>query len=152
MTGIPQTPNNAPEFAQASYTFDDVAIAVNTVVSTVAATDDDDDTLSYSLTGTDASTFSIDADGEITVATELTYGQSYSFNVVANDGKDTDTASVTVNAVVVVPRSPTIAEDSVTHNSATITITAGDDGGADITDWEYELDDDGTWNSLVAQI
>ena len=38
--------------------------------------------------------------------------------------------------------------DSTTEDSATITITAGDDGGESITDWEYELDGDGTWVSF----
>ena len=71
MTGVPLSPNNAPEFPQASYTFSDIGVAVNTVVGTVAATDADMDTLSYSLTGTDASRFAIDANGQITIATAL---------------------------------------------------------------------------------
>ena len=140
--------NNAPSFADASYTFDDVAIALNTVVGTVAATDADDDTLSYSITGTDASKFDIDSDGEITVAEELDYGESYAINVVADDQTDTTTVAVTINADTTTPRAPTITEDSTTHNSVTIDITAGDDGGEAVTDWEYELDGDGTWNSF----
>ena len=90
--------NNAPSFSESSYTFTDVAIAVNTVVGTVAATDADDDTLSYSLTGSDASDFAIDADGEITVATELTHSDTYTFNVVADDDTDTTSVAVTVTA------------------------------------------------------
>ena len=74
--------NNAPSFSESSYAFTDVAIAVGTVVGTVAATDADNDTLSYSLTGSDASDFAIDSDGEITVATELTHSDTYTFNVV----------------------------------------------------------------------
>ena len=43
-TYAPPTPtNNAPAFANTSYTFDDVGIAVNEVVGTVAATDADND-------------------------------------------------------------------------------------------------------------
>ena len=91
--------NNAPSFANTSYAFSDVAIAVNTVVGTVAATDADDDTLSYSLTGADASNFSIDSDGEITVTTALTNGQVYNINVVADDGTDTTSVAVTITAV-----------------------------------------------------
>ena len=91
--------NNAPSFSQSSYAFTDVAIAVNTVVGTVAATDADNDTLSYSLTGTDASDFAIDSDGEITVAVELTNSDSYSLNVVADDGTDTTSVAVTITAV-----------------------------------------------------
>ena len=62
-------------------------------VGTVAATDADNDTLTYSLTGTDASTFAIDANGQITVAAALTHSDTYSFNVVADDGTDTTQAS-----------------------------------------------------------
>ena len=90
--------NNPPSFSDTSYSFSDVAIAVNTVVGTVAATDADNDTLSYSLTGSDASDFAIDADGEITVATELTYSDTYTFNVVADDDTDTTSVAVTVTA------------------------------------------------------
>ena len=92
-------PNTAPSFSQSFYAFTDVAIAMNTVVGTVAATDADNDTLSYSLTGSDASDFAIDADGEITVAsTELTHSDTYTFNVVADDATDTTSVAVTVTA------------------------------------------------------
>ena len=94
--------NNAPAFQDASYSFSDVAIAVNTVVGMVAATDADDDTLSYSLTGTDASNFAIDSDGEITVATALTNSTTYNFNVVADDQTDTTSVAVTVTAIAAV--------------------------------------------------
>ena len=91
--------NTAPAFADASYSFDDVAIAVGEIVGTVAATDADNDTLSYTLTGTDASTFAIDANGQITVAVALTNSQVYSFNVVADDGTDTTSVGVSVTAI-----------------------------------------------------
>ena len=141
-------PNNAPDFANTSYTFDDVGIAVNEVVGTVAATDADNDTLSYSLTGTDADKFDIDNDGEITVAEALDYGEAYSINVVADDGTDDTSVSVTINSETVSPRAPTFVVDSTTEDSATITISPGDDGGESVSDWEYELDGDGTWVSF----
>ena len=148
-TYAPPTPTNtAPAFADASYTFDDVGITVNEVIGVVAATDADSDTLSYSLTGTDADKFDIDSDGEITVAEALDYGEAYSINVVADDGTDDTSVSVTINAETVSPRAPTFVVDSVTEDSATITITAGDDGGESVSDWEYELDGDGTWVSF----
>ena len=98
---LPDEPgaNTAPAFADASYSFDDVAIAVGEIVGTVAATDADNDTLSYTLTGTDASTFAIDANGQITVAVALTNSQVYSFNVVADDGTDTTSVGVSVTAI-----------------------------------------------------
>ena len=93
--GAPPT-NTAPVFAETSYAFADVAIAVGTVVGTVAATDADNDTLSYSLTG---ASFAIDANGQITVAVELTNSQVYAFNVVADDGTDTTSVGVSVTAI-----------------------------------------------------
>ena len=148
-TYAPPAPvNTAPAFANSSYTFDDIGIAVSEVVGTVAATDADNDTLSYSLTGTDADKFDIDSDGEITVAEILGYGEAYSINVIADDGTDDTSVTVTINSETVSPRAPTFVVDSVTEDSATITITAGDDGGESVTDWEYELDGDGTWVSF----
>ena len=100
------TESSTPSFSESSYAFTDVAIAVGTVVGTVVATDADNDTLSYSLTGTDASDFAIDADGEITVVTELTHSDTYSFNVVADDDTDTTSVAVTVTATAA-PTPPT---------------------------------------------
>ena len=91
--------NNHPAFSETSYTFADVAIEVGTIVGTVAATDDDDDTLAYTLTGTDAANFAIDANGQITVDTELTNSQAYSLNVVADDSTDTTSVVVSVTAI-----------------------------------------------------
>ena len=110
-------PNRAPAFANTSYAFTDIAIAVGSVVGTVAATDADNDTLSYSLTGTDNADFAIDADGQITVATALTHGDSYSFNVVANDGTTTKSVPVTVTAAAVPPPPPPLRIRSVPQRS-----------------------------------
>ena len=142
---IAATPvNNAPSFQDASYAFTDVAIAVNTVVGTVAATDADNDTLSYSLTGTDAGNFSIDADGQITVATELTHSDTYSFNVVADDATDTTSVPVTVTATAAAPPpvvitltgAPTGLKVELTPTTALLKWAAATDGGdAD----EYEV-------------
>ena len=89
--------NTPPEFSLSSYIFSDVAIAVNTVVGTVAAIDADNDTLSYSLTGTDASKFDIDSDGEITAAEALNYDKTYNITVVADDSTDTASVGVTIH-------------------------------------------------------
>ena len=122
----PPTPTNtAPVFGETSYAFSDLAIASGTVIGTVDATDADNDTLTYSITGTDASKFDIDSDGEVTAAETLEYAQDYSINVVADDGTGTTTIAVTINTETVTPRAPSIAVDSTTHNSIDITITAG---------------------------
>ena len=91
-------PNTAPTFAESSYAFIDVALAVGTVIGTVSAIDADNDTITYSLTGTDADKFDINSNGQITVATALTDLQAYSFNVVANDGTDETSVGVSVTA------------------------------------------------------
>ena len=117
--------NNAPSFGESSYAFTDVAIAVNTVVGTVAATDDDNDTLSYSLTGSDASDFAIDSDGEITVAVELTNSDTYNFNVVADDATDTTSVAVTVTAVAAAPvvnNPPSFSESSYSFLDVAIAV------------------------------
>ena len=142
---IAATPvNNAPSFQDASYAFTDVAIAVNTVVGTVAATDADNDTLSYSLTGTDAGNFSIDADGQITVATELTHSDTYSFNVVADDATDTTSVPVTVTAtapppvVITLTGAPTGLKVELTPTTALLKWAAATDG-VEVDEYEVNV-------------
>ena len=131
-TGTPPT-NTAPVFADASYAFSDVAIAVGTVVGTVAATDADNDTLSYSLTG---ASFAIDANGQITVAVELTNSQIYSFNVVADDGTDTTSVGVSVTAIAATLSfgSETIDNQAwVVGTAASVTLPEATGGNGTIT-------------------
>ena len=117
--------NNVPVFGETSYAFTDVAIAVATIVGTVVATDDDNDTLTYTLTGADASNFVIDANGQITVAVELTNSQAYSFNVVADDGTDTTSVGVFATAIAAIPPTPALTFGSETvSNQAWVVGTA----------------------------
>ena len=142
--------NNAPSFSESSYSFTDIAIAVGTVVGTVAATDADNDTLSYSLTGTDASDFAISSSGKITVATELTHSDTYNFNVVADDQTDTTSVAVTVTAIAtpaaVLP--DRVAGVGVTALSRSLRFVwdAPDAGDNPIQRYEYQVDG-GTWVS-----
>ena len=118
--GTPQPVNNAPAFGESSYSFSDIAIAVNTVVGSVVATDEDDDNISYSLTGADAANFAIDSNGQITVATALTNSSTYDFNVVADD--ETDTTSVAVTVTATAPPPPvTDAVLDITVNPGSVT-------------------------------
>ena len=147
--------NNAPSFSESSYSFSDIAIAVGTVVGTVAATDADNDTLSYSLTGTDASDFAISSSGEITVATELTHSDSYNFNVVADDQTDTTSVAVTVTAIA----APTavlpdrVAGVGVTPLSRSLRFVwdVPDAGDNPIQRYEYQVDG-ATWTSTGSDI
>jgi serralysin len=70
-----------------------------TDAGTVTATDADGDSLTYSLSGTDASSLSISSSGVITFNSAPDYETktSYSITVSVSDGTNTSTQSVTVN-------------------------------------------------------
>jgi hypothetical protein len=93
----PALPNSAPLFSQDTYTFDNSGI--------VAATDDDQDELTFSIVdGDNAALFSINANGQITiVADETTFpiGQTKSITVEVSDSLLSDTATVDVTRVPV---------------------------------------------------
>ena len=97
--------NEAPAFASASATREVAENSVGgvNVGSPITATDPDNDTLTYSLTGTDASSFAIGAStGQITTKSGETYDYeakaSYSLTVNASDGDGlSDSIDVTVN-------------------------------------------------------
>ena len=97
--------NNAPVFDDGDDTTR--SVAENTVANTnigtaVAATDaDTGDTLTYTLTGTDAASFGIDSDtGQLKTSAALDYEtkDSYSVTVNVDDGNfGSDTIAVTIN-------------------------------------------------------
>ena len=108
--------SNSPVITSAA-TF---SVAENqTAVGTVTATDADDDTLTYSLSGADAASFSISASGVITFNTAPDYETktSYSISVSVSDGTNTTSQAITIN------------------------VTDVDEGGAD-TDGDGVTDDD----------
>ena len=95
--------NEVPRFTEGSSTTR--VIAPNTVSGTnigaaVAATDGDNDTLTYSLGGADASSFSIvSTSGQLQTSTALDEG-SYSVTVSVSDNNGgSDSISVTINVV-----------------------------------------------------
>ena len=124
--------NTAPSFSQSFYAFTDVAIAVNTIVGTVAATDADNDTLSYSLTGTDAAKFDIDSAGEIRAAAALNYGENYNFKVVADDGTESVSVAVTIHTQTI--SLPGILLFKNPLNRITTPAVAGDNNYSTYTD------------------
>ena len=156
-------------------TFDDGATAtrtlpensgagVNVVGGVVAATDSDSgDTLTYSLTGTDAARFEIDSSGQIKVKTGFTHTfnfesskKSYSVTVNVRDSKDAagnadtandDTIAVTIN-LTNVNEAPTITnlltESNAPENSSgTILLMVLDVDVPDTQTWSVETTDDG---------
>jgi len=128
---ITVTSNTAPTITSGSTGTVAENAAISTVVYTATATDvDAGQTLSYSLTGTDAGSFDINAStGVVTLKASANYEAkaSYSFNVVATDngtGSLTDTKAVTVT-VTDVNEAPSITSGSagtVAENAAISTV------------------------------
>ena len=95
--------NRAPVFTEGEDTTR--AIAENTATdadigAVVAATDDADDTLTYTLSGTNASSFSIvSTSGQLRTRAALNYEakSSYSVTITVSDGTLSDTITVTIN-------------------------------------------------------
>ena len=158
-TGSTGTPaNNAPEFSDGASTTR--SVAENTasganVGSAVTATDADGDTLTYTLGGTDAASFSIvGASGQIQTSAALDYEQktSYSVTVSVADGEGgTDTIGVTINVTDVnekpdAPGAPTVTATSNTTTSLDVSWTApGLNGGPALTGYEVRYRISGSW-------
>ena len=158
--------NTAPVFADASATREveeNSAVGTN-VGAVVTATDADNDTLTYSLEGTDAASFEIDSGtGQIKTVTGVTYDHeapqnTYAVTVKADDDNGgTDTIAVTINVTdadekSAKPDKPTLAAVSGSSTSLTATWTKPDlNGGPDITgyDLQYRAGATGTWMDVT---
>ena len=133
--------NRAPDFGASSATreFEENFAAETSsgvdVGAPVTATDQDNDTLEYSLEGTDAASFEIDSSsGQISTVSGTNYDResdsSYSVTVKAHDGEGgTDTISVTINLTDVeekplAPDAPTVSSVENSTNSLSVTWTA----------------------------
>jgi hypothetical protein len=144
----PPTPpaNSSPTFANVGT----IAVPENTTtIGTVTATDADGDTLTYSLTGDDASLISIvSSTGALTFNTAPDFenpssasgDNNYSITVVASDGSATGSVGIVVSVTDVdedTNSAPTItssASYSVEENSTAIgTVTAEDSDGDTLT-------------------
>ena len=103
VTDITETPSNsAPVFTDGTSTSRTIAenSAADTNIGTaIAATDADDDTLTYTLSGTDAASFDIESTtGQLKTKAILNHESksSYSVTVTASDNTLTDTIDVTI--------------------------------------------------------
>ena len=117
--------NNPPVFVEGNAT--ERSIAENTpagrdIGEPVSATDEDEDVLTYSLSGVDALSFGIvSTDGQLRTRAPLDYEQKnvYSVAVLVSDGKGgTDTIGVTIN-VTDVNETPTAHAPEFVEGSAT---------------------------------
>ena len=116
---------------------------VGTTVGTpITATDPDGGTITYSLSGTGSTFFSIDSNGQISVNAALTAG-SYTITVTATDpSSDQATTTVTITVSPVnkpptfdsdVPSSLSVNEDATVGTTVGTPITATDPNGDTIT-------------------
>ena len=156
--------NNAPEFAvdQAIFTVPENS-AAGTVVGTVTATDPDDDTLTYSLEGTDEASFDIDsATGEIKTKAGVTYNyeakqNSYEMTAKADDGSGgTHTIDVAIALLdddtekSAKPAKPTLAAVPGSSTSLAASWSKPDlNGGPDITGYDVQYrQTGGSWTNF----
>ena len=143
--------NNAPVFSPTSTTRtveENSAAGTNVGAVIPEATDaDSGDTLTYSMEGTDATSFAFDASTrQITTITGVTYNfeatkNSYSVTVKASDGTASATIAVTIDVTDVreksaKPDKPTLAAVTGSSTTLTATWTKPDlDGGPDISQY-----------------
>ena len=126
--------NERPSFAESGYTgyILDMSVAGTPVGNPIVATDpDDQDTVRYTLSGSGASRFIVDANGQITAAGVIRFsdGSSYTLTLTATDTGGL-TAAATVNIIVTdLNEAPVFAETvysrSVDENSAPGTTVGG---------------------------
>ena len=123
--------NTAPTFAEGGSEGVDRAVAENTAAgqpigAPVAATDADGDALTYSLAGTDAASFALDADsGQVRTKAALDYESRTTYSVVveASDGEG-GTARQSVTIAVTDEDEPPAAPDAPTVTAASKTSLA----------------------------
>ena len=110
----------------------------------VSATDTDNDTLTYSLGGTDASSFSVvSSSGQLKTHAPLDYEtkNAYSVTVIVSDGSLTDSINVTITITDVdESRSPVFADGSMTRSVAENT-PSGVNIGSPVTATDANSDD-----------
>ena len=152
------TPNSAPT-ANAGPDQTSVASVATVTLDGSGSTDPDaGDTLTYAWTQTSGTTMTLSsttADKPTFTAPTLNIGDAAAtlvFSLTVNDGtvdSTADTVSITVNAPsVTTANAPSDLVATAGDGQVSIAFTApSNDGGADITDYQYELDDSGTWTS-----
>ena len=149
VTDIVETiPNRAPVFTEGETTTR--AVAENTIADTnigaaVAATDPDNNTLTYTLGGTDAATFDIDStNGQLKTKDTLNYENksSYSVTITVSDGDLTDVINVNINVtnqndapIFTEGNSATraVAENTIADTNIGVAVAATDPDGNTLT-------------------
>ena len=135
--------NTAPVFTEGASTTRSIAENTTTgqnIGSAVSATDAENDTLTYTLSGTDASAFNIgSATGQLKTKSSFDYEtkNTYTVTITVSDGSLTDTIMVTINITdvheVVAPppnSAPVFSEGSSTTRSIAENTVTGQNIGA----------------------
>ena len=130
-----QTPtptNNAPTFTAGSTTSrtiaENTASGVN-IGTAITATDADNDTLTYSLSGTDAASFSlVSTTGQLRARSSLDYETKISYTVIVtvSDGKgssDTITVTISFTNVAELPASTPVVKSAMFLPLAKVALT-----------------------------
>ena len=132
--------NNPPAFTDTAPTtrsVDENTASATNIGAAVAATDPESDTLVYGLTGTDASSFTIDTtSGQLKTSASLDFetDSSYSVNVTVHDGKDAIGGDdTTVDATIAVTISVNNKDEAGTV-TLPATFTGGTAATASVTD------------------
>ena len=155
------TTNNAPVFSSSNVTRD---IAENTaagrnVGAAVAATDDDGDTLGYTLGGADVAFFDfVETTGQILTKAGVSYDHeakdSYTVTVTASDGTATAVADVTIGVTDVdeppsAPATPMVSAVSGSTTRLSVSWAAPANAGKPAIanyDVQYRVGSSGTWS------
>ena len=168
-TGQVGASNSEPSFSSMTATRtlpENSGTEVNVVGGAVTATDTDtNDTLTYSLAGTDAGSFEVTSGGQIKTKSGVNHNfnfeatkNSYSVTVRVRDSKDAagntdtgidDSITVTIN-LTNVNEAPTITTSATTRNvvensTAVLTFTASDVDASDTKAWSVEGAHDGAF-------
>ena len=150
VTDVSEGTNNAPVFTDGTSTTRSVAenTAANTNIgSAVSATDADNDTLTYTLGGTDAASFSIvSTSGQLQTSAALDYEtkSSYTVTVSVSDGKGgTDSITVTINVTdvsEVTNNAPVFADGTTTTRSVAENTAANTNIGSAVSATDADND------------
>ena len=148
------TTNSAPVFTDGTSTTRSVAENTSANVNignAVAATDPENDTLTYTLSGTDAASFDIESTtGQLKTKSALDYEtkSAYTVTITVSDSNLTDTITVTINVTNIAETSTATTAINIPDNNlrAKIEAALGKASGAPISAAEME-----TLTSLTAQ-
>ena len=151
---VPVTTNTAPTFTEDASTTRSIAENTSANVNignAVAATDPENDTLTYTLSGTDAASFDIESTtGQLKTKSALDYEtkSTYTVTITVSDSNLTDTITVTINVTNIAETSTATTAVNIPDSNlrAKIETALGKASGDPISAAEME-----TLTSLTAQ-